>query len=477
LASGPAGIVAAAAITFPGCDSPEVVAVDYSEHRGHITGQNSDFENSNRKVSDSETAMDLDTISGQNGAQVVKGKNSLSHIAGPVKVNYANIDDFDERAFGILAKELLDTHPAINIERIPQSDQQYSPNSVILDLYERGFIGELPDVFQAQWGRPLIQRFVEQDKLIPVDDIFQSSVLRNQYPDRFLSVGEVKGSIWGVPMSIGRSNLMWFDVQFFESTGIDSPSHWNNWGEAFEAMSQIKELGVIPFAVDKSDPLHFAHIFENILLSELGPLPYTKLFSGEVSWLDSGVSKCLNILKKLLVDFADPNAGTREHDDALDAVLSKRSVLTIFNEQGLKLLYRKGVDTGVSFCPSPGTRGVFSFVSNAFYASRLTTNPEAVAAWLTLVSNRHLQDQYNQMRVSLPPRFDADKSMYTEDQRRLLHDWKRDYIVPSVVFGLASDLLGHSNFVNALQFFSRRLDVESVQKYLADRCSFGTSCR
>lgn len=476
-------VATTAIVNLSGCGRVLTFAEDGTGDLGQSSGD------SDRESASAEDSLNSDTISVKNDVlldrdqaesrdvQLVKDEKSVSDIGGPMKIYYAEIDDYDARAFGLLATEFSKKYPRVSIERFLQLDQPYSPNTMGLDLHEKISNGEAPDVFQAQWGRATIEKYVEGGKLIPVDDIFQTSGLLDQYPDEFLSVGKVNGNIWGVPMSLGRSNLMWFDQQFFDSTGISNPSYWTNWDEAFEAMNLIKGLGVIPFSVSKSQPNHYAHIFENILLSELGPLPYSKLLSGEVSWLESSVSRCLNILKKLLVDFSDLDARPGKHRDALDAVLSKRSVLTICNQQGLKLLYGKRVDTGVSFCPSPGTRGVFSFMGNAFYVSRSATNVDAATAWLTMTSNRYKQDQYNQMRVSLPPRFDADKSMYTDDQRKMLHDWKRDYIVPSVVFGSASEFLWRSNFINALQFFSKRLHVESVQKYLADQCSFGASCR
>ena len=91
--------------------------------------------------------------------------------------------------------------------------------------------------------------------------------------------------------------------------------------------------------------------------------------------------------------------------------------------------------------PSPGTDGVFNFLSDSFTLPVGAPHKDAAEKWLKECGSVAGQDLFNPKKGSIPARTDADKSKYTDYLATSLTAWQssRTTIVGSLVHGVVAN--------------------------------------
>jgi ABC-type glycerol-3-phosphate transport system substrate-binding protein len=116
---------------------------------------------------------------------------------------------------------------------------------------------EPPDVVMFQ--RQEIPSFVLQNALTPLDPYLEASGVSTDifYPSELASV-QFDGNIWGLPQPTGGGQqLLWYNVDLFESAGLDPdqpPQTWDELRAAAEALTVIQDGFLEQLGVDVLTP-------------------------------------------------------------------------------------------------------------------------------------------------------------------------------------------------------------------------------
>jgi len=272
-----------------------------------------------------------------------------------------------------------------------------------------------------------------------------------QYFDKCLVALTIDGKIYAVPVNIHRSNLLWFSPKKLTEWGIAAPP--KTWSEFLTQAATLTARGVKPISVGQTWTQ--MHLLENVLLGELGVPKYNGLWDGTTDWKSAEVVAALDTFKKVM---AVANVGTDDWQPTIDKVVAGTAAYNVMGDwaagylQGPKKLKYK---TDYDVVASPGTTGVYNFLSDSFTLPKNAPHKAAAEAWLKECASTTGQDLFNPKKGSVPARLDADKSKYTDYLEWALQEWQNPSttIVGSLVHGVVANNAWKSEIEKAYGVF------------------------
>ncbi len=129
-----------------------------------------------------------------------------------------------------------------------------------------------------------------------------------------------------------------------------------------------------------------------------------------------------------------------------------------------KLIFKTDYDV----VASPGSDGVYNFLSDTFTLPVGAKNRAAAEKWLIECGSKAGQDAFNPKKGSIPARTDPDKSKYDKYLQYSIERFAQDTLVPSVVHGAAANERYMTAYGNALNVFSADRDKEALREALLD---------
>jgi alpha-glucoside transport system substrate-binding protein len=166
--------------------------------------------------------------------------------------------------------------------------------------------GNPPDI--AAVGQPgLMQGFVEQGALQPIDDLRETIV--DNFGESVADVGAVEGTQYGIMFKGANKSTMWYNVASFEEAGVGAPETWD---ELNEARDTLKAAGITPYSVGVDVGWPITDLFENIYLRTAGPEKYDQLVAHEIPWTDQSVKDALTLMQDIVGDSSYLAGGTEE---------------------------------------------------------------------------------------------------------------------------------------------------------------------
>ncbi|MEU6882605.1 ABC transporter substrate-binding protein [Streptomyces sp. NPDC046712] len=169
--------------------------------------------------------------------------------------------------------------------------------------------GSPPDVAMLpQVGA--IQQAAAQKWLKPVGPETEAQLVKN-YSQGWRDLGAVDGKQYGVYFKAANKSLIWYNNAAFENAGASEPKTWKDFLSTAETISAS---GVTPVSVGGADGWTLTDWFENIYLSQAGPVKYDQLAKHEIKWTDPSVTQALTTLAEL---FGKPNLIAGGADGAL----------------------------------------------------------------------------------------------------------------------------------------------------------------
>ncbi len=320
-----------------------------------------------------------------------------------------------------------------------------------------------PDTFQAHAGAEL-NDYIEAGQIQDVSSLYDEQGWRDVFPQGVLDALTVDGKIYSVPVNIHRANVVWANPTVLEEAGIDEvPADIDAW---IEDMQTLQDNGVeAPLAV--ATDWTQVHLFETVLISDLGPEAYSGLWTGDTDWGSSQVTDALEHYKTLL-SFSNNDRSGLDWPDAAKYVTDGRSAYTVmgdwvagaFKDQGLEL------GTDYTWFPVPGQDGVFDFLADSFTLPVGAPNEEGAKAWLSAVGSAEGQKAFNTAKGSIPVRTDADPGAYDEYQQEAIKAFSEDTIVPSLAHGAAAPVAWLTEITSAVGQFGGSGDVAQFQDAL-----------
>jgi glucose/mannose transport system substrate-binding protein len=322
--------------------------------------------------------------------------------------------------------------------------------------------GDPPDSFQGHAGAELLD-YIEAGQLEDLTFLFDEQGWRDVMPATLLPLITVDGALYSVPVNIHRANVMWSNPTVLAENNITIPATWD---EFFVVAETLKAAGIIPLAL--GEQWTQLHLFETVLLGELGTDAYNGLWDGTTAWDSAEVTKALTTFGRVL-EYTNSDAASLSWQDAAQLVIDGDAAFNVMGDwaEGFFRVDKALVEqVGYTWAASPGTAGTFQFLSDAFTLPKNATNRDASIAWLTVAGSAAGQDAFNVKKGSIPARSDANRDLYPPYLQEALDDWNSNAIAGSLTHGVTASNAWKAEIETALGFFLGNKDVAAFQAAL-----------
>jgi glucose/mannose transport system substrate-binding protein len=312
--------------------------------------------------------------------------------------------------------------------------------------------GNPPDSYQRHAGLELADD-IKAGKIEDLTRLFDANGWKEKLPKGLLDAITIDGKIYSVPVNIHRANLIWYTPKTLQALGLAGPPR--TWKELLEQARTIQAKGKTALAVGPAWTQK--HLLETVLLGELGPDKYTGLWNGATDWKSPEVTAALETFKQVLA-VSDIKSSAADWQPAADRVIDGTAVYTVMGDwldaywgRAKKLVYRTDYDVAAT----PGSAGVYDFLSDSFTLPVGAKNRAAAEKWLIECGSVEGQDLFNPQKGSIPARIDADKSRYKDYLATALADWQNPAtkIVGSLAHGVVANNAFGSEIDTALAIF------------------------
>jgi len=303
--------------------------------------------------------------------------------------------------------------------------------------------GYPPDTFQVHAGQELIGTWVKANRMEDLTRLYkEEDWLEEVFPQKLIDLLSTKEGIWSVPLTIHRSNIMWYIPDNLKKWGVEPPGTWDEFLN--ETAPKLEEQGIIPLAMGINWTAQ--HLWESVGLAVLGPDKWEALWSGELNWTSPEAVKVWEVFDKIL-EYTPENAPSLSSQDAASLVSNGKAGFYITGDwqAGYMVITQKlKPKEDFDWVPSPGTKGVFMIVCDSFGLPKGAPHRENNIKFLKLVGSKEGSDIFNPPKGSISPRLDSDLSKYGAYQRSAIKDWRENRIVGSLVHGV----VGNEGFMN-----------------------------
>jgi glucose/mannose transport system substrate-binding protein len=335
--------------------------------------------------------------------------------------------------------------------------------------------GNPPDTFQIHGGAELVDTWASTGYMQPLTQFYTDSGWMDKFPKQLLDLVSYKGDIYSVPVNVHRNGVLWFNKKIFADNNITAPMTWD---EFFTAADALKAKGITPLALGDKDKWESLNLFEEILVSKLGPADYRAIWAGTVPWTDPRVTDALTTMAKVL-SYVNTDHATLTWDQAAGLVLKGTAAMNIMGdwEKGYYTANGWKPDQDFGWSPAPGTAGTFVVVTDTFGMPKSIKDQDAALDWLKTVGSVEGQDAFNPHKGSIPARVDADKSIYDAYSQSAIGDFAKDELVPSEANGPATIPAFLTPITDAISVFTTDLNVATAQSTIVSACKSSGACK
>lgn len=320
-----------------------------------------------------------------------------------------------------------------------------------------------PDTFQAHAGAELAD-YIEAGQIQDLSSFYEEEGLADVFPQGVIDALTVDGKIYSVPVNIHRANVVWANPTVLEEAGItEVPADIDAWIADMEKLRKGGMEAPLGVATDWTQ----VHLFETILISDLGPEGYTGLWNGDTDWASDEVTAALEHYKTIL-SYANTDRSGLDWPDALKYVTDGQAAYTVMGDWAAGSLIDQNLVDGEDYTwfPVPGQETVFDFLADSFTLPVGAPNEDGAKAWLAAVGSADGQKEFNTKKGSIPVRTDADPADYNEYQQAAIEAFGSDTIVPSLAHGAAAPVAWLTDITSAVGQFGGSGDVAGFQDAL-----------
>jgi len=323
-----------------------------------------------------------------------------------------------------------------------------------------------PDSFQGHAGAELLD-YIKAGQLEPLNSLYDEQGLRNVFPPQLVDQISFEGNIYSVPVNIHRSNLLWFSPTVLKEAGIDKPPATID--EFIADLKTVKDkTKKIPISLGAQWTAD--HLLESVLLGTLGVDAYNALWKPGADWNAPQVTKALENFATIH-SYANTEAASTDWQVAAKNVVDGKAAFNIMGDWAAGYFsadLKKTAKTDYDWAASPGTDGVYMWLSDSFTLPKNAPNPAAAKAWLAEAGSKAGQDAFNPLKGSIPARTDADASLYKDYLAWALEQWKGSKLAGSMWHGVTVNNAWHTDIDTAVGLFLQDNNVGNFQKALVD---------
>jgi glucose/mannose transport system substrate-binding protein len=333
--------------------------------------------------------------------------------------------------------------------------------------------GDPPDSWQGHAGQELIGTYVAGKQIEPLNDLYESEGWMAVMPETLIPLISDSGNIYSVPVNIHRANVLWYNPAVLEANGVAVPTTMDEW---FTAMDTLKAAGVTPLAL--GEQWTKMHLLETVLLGSLGADAYNGLWDGSTDWASAEVKAALDNYAKVLT-YTNTDSASLSWQDASQLVINGDAAFNVMGDwaEGYFRELGKTPMTDYGWAPTPGSVGVFQFLSDSFVLAVGAPDPEAATAWLKIAGSKAGQEAFNPVKGSICARTDCDKTLFGVYLQSAMDDWASNTVVGSLTHGVVANDSWKSEIDTALGLYIQGGDVAAFQAALVAACTSSGACK
>ncbi|MDO5060818.1 MAG: ABC transporter substrate-binding protein [Actinomycetaceae bacterium] len=298
--------------------------------------------------------------------------------------------------------------------------------------------GSPPDTFQAHAGAELTD-YIDADQILDVSGLYDELKLKEAFPATLIDRLTSDGKIYSVPSNIHRANVVWANPEVLKEAGIDPTKQPEDLDAWIADMEKIKAKGKTPLTLGVAWTR--LHLFETILLADLGAEKYNGLFDGTTKWDSEDVTKAIKHFEKILT-FTDKALYTEDWEPAMQPVVDGKAAYNVMGDWAVGSFNAQNKEDGKDYIyfPVPGTQGTFDFLADSFTLPKGAAHPGGTRAWLDVISSKEGQIAFNLAKGSIPARSDLtdeERGKFPKYQQTAMESFGKDTIVSSIAHGAA----------------------------------------
>ncbi|HEX5807103.1 MAG TPA: ABC transporter substrate-binding protein [Anaerolineales bacterium] len=332
--------------------------------------------------------------------------------------------------------------------------------------------GDPPDSWQGHAGQELIGTYVAGSQIQPLNDLYEQEGWIDVMPETLIPLISEGGNIYSVPVNIHRANVLWYNPGVLEEAGVDVPTSWD---ELFSACDAIMAADKTCLAL--GEQWTKMHLLETVLLGSLGADAYNGLWDGSTDWGSAEVTTALESFATALT-YTNDDSASLTWQDASQLVVNGDAAFNVMGDwaEGYFRELGKTPNTDYGWAATPGSDGVFQFLSDSFVLAVGAPDPEAATAWLKIAGSKEGQEAFNPVKGSICARTDCDKSLFGEYLQSAMDDWSTDTVVGSLTHGVVANDSWKTEIDTALGLFIADTNVENFQAALVAACTSSGPC-
>jgi glucose/mannose transport system substrate-binding protein len=325
-----------------------------------------------------------------------------------------------------------------------------------------------PDTFQSHAGAELTS-YVKAGQVEDVTFLYKKNGWDKVFPAGLIKTLTVGGKIYSVPVNIHRANVIWWSPASAAKAGITSAPA--TIAEFKADLAKFKAAGFDGIALAGNGDWAIAHLFDQILLADLGTAAYVGLFNGTTKWDSAGVKQAATDLSDILA--YGNSSKTLDWPDAGDLVVkAKTAGFFVMGDWASSQWESEGFKPGVDYqwAAAPGTSKNYMWLSDSFTLPKGAPDRDAAIAWLTLCGSLAGQDAFNPKKGSIAVRKDSNPKLYDAYLQAAMKDWKKlDTQAGSIVHGV----MGNNAFMAAYdsavgKFYQAGAKSSGIDGFLKD---------
>jgi glucose/mannose transport system substrate-binding protein len=335
-------------------------------------------------------------------------------------------------------------------------------------LATRLLANDPPDSYQRHAGLELADD-VRSGKVEDLTGLYRQQGWLNAFPPGLLNHLTIDGKIWAVPVNIHRANLLWYDPQTLAKLGVSGPP--KTWKDFLAQAAVIKAKGLAPLTVGPEWTQK--QLLETVLLGELGADRYERLWTGATAWSEPETLDALKVYKQVLA-VSDIARSAADWQPQVDRVTSGSAVYAVVGDWAYSYLSvdkKLGWQRQFAATATPGSDGVYDFLSDTFTLPVGARHPAAARDWLLEAGSTEGENLFNPLKGSVPARLDADPTLYTGYLAWALQQWRdpKTRIVGSLTHGVVADNAWNAEIDTALGLFVQDGNVDKFAATVAEK--------
>ncbi len=333
--------------------------------------------------------------------------------------------------------------------------------------------GDPPDSWQGHAGQELIGTYVAGKQIQPLNDLYKAEGWLDVMPATLIPLISEGDSIYSVPVNIHRANVLWYNVKVLADNKIAVPTTLDEW---FTAMDALKAAGVQPLAL--GEQWTKMHLLETVLLGTLGADKYNGLWTGATDWAGADVAAALANYAKVL-SYANTDSASLSWQDASQLVVNGDAAFNVMGDwaEGYFRELGKKPMTDYGWAATPGTGGIFQFLSDSFVLAVGAPDSAAATAWLKIAGSKAGQEAFNPVKGSICARTDCDKGLFGDYLQSAMQDWASNTVVGSLTHGVVANDSWKSEIDTALGLYIADSKADTFQAALAAACKASGPCK